>query len=98
MPLGPIFVSVEGKELTSEDKEILSHDLVGGVVLFTRNYENKDQLKVLIKSIKLIKTPNLLVSVDQEGGRVQRFMSGFYPIPSMRFLGDLYDQSSKEGI
>ena len=98
MPLGPIFVSVEGKELTSEDKEILSHDLVGGVVLFTRNYENKDQLKFLIKSIKLIKTPNLLVSVDQEGGRVQRFMSGFYPIPSMGFLGDLYDQSSEEGI
>ena len=45
MPLGPIFVSVEGKELTSEDKKILSHDLVGGVVLFSRNYENKDQLR-----------------------------------------------------
>ena len=98
MPLGPIFVSVEGKELTSEDKKILSHDLVCGVVLFSRNYENKDQLRLLIKSIKVLKYPNLLVSVDQEGGRVQRFMSGFYPIPSMRSLGDLYDQSSEEGM
>ena len=98
MPLGPIFVSVEGKELTSEDKKILSHDLVGGVVLFSRNYENKDQLRLLIQSIKLLKSPNLLVSVDQEGGRIQRFMSGFYPIPPMRSLGDLYDQSSKEGM
>ena len=49
MPLGPIFVSVEGKELTTEDKKILSHDFVGGVVLFSRNYENKDQLRLLIK-------------------------------------------------
>ena len=98
MPLGPIFVSIDGKELTLEDKKILSHDLVGGVVLFSRNYENKDQLRFLIKSIKLLKYPNLLVSVDQEGGRIQRFMSGFYPIPSMRSLGDLYDQSSEEGM
>ena len=98
MPLGPIFVSVEGKELTKEDKKILSHDLVSGVVLFSRKYENKDQLRLLIKSIKSLKYPNLLVSVDQEGGRVQRFMNGFYPIPSMRSLGHLYDQSSEEGM
>ena len=77
MPLGPIFVSVEGKKLKSEDQKILSHDLIGGVVLFSRNYENKDQLKSLIESIKLIKSPNLLVSVDQEGGRIQRFNDGF---------------------
>ena len=98
MPLGPIFVSVEGKKLKSEDQKILSHDLIGGVVLFSRNYENKDQLKSLIESIKLIKTPTLLVSVDQEGGRIQRFNDGFYPIPAMRFLGDLYDQSREDGM
>ena len=83
MPLGPIFVSVEGKTLTPGDQKILSHDLVGGVVLFSRNYENKDQLRFLIKSIKSLKSPDLLVAVDQEGGRVQRFISGFYQIPSM---------------
>ena len=98
MPLGPIFVSVEGKKLKSEDQKILSHDLIGGVVLFSRNYENKDQLKSLIESIKLIKTPTLLVSVDQEGGRIQRFNDGFYPIPAMRSLGDLYDQSREDGM
>ena len=98
MSLGPIFVSVKGKKLSSEDKKILSHDLVGGVVLFTRNYENKDQLRSLIKSIKLLKSPNLLVSTDQEGGRVQRFINGFYPMPSMRSLGILYDQSNEDGM
>ena len=64
MPLGPIFVSVEGKTLTPGDQKILSHDLVGGVVLFSRNYENKDQLRLLIKSIKSLKSPDLLVAVD----------------------------------
>ena len=98
MPLGPIFVSVEGKTLTPGDQKILSHNLVGGVVLFSRNYENKDQLKLLIKSIKSLKSPDLLVAVDQEGGRVQRFISGFYPIPSMRSLGNLYDQSCENGM
>jgi len=98
MPLGPIFVSVEGKKLKLEDQKILSHDLVGGVVLFSRNYENKDQLKSLIESIKLIKSPNLLVSVDQEGGRIQRFNDGFFPIPAMRSLGNLYDQSREDGM
>ena len=98
MPLGPIFVSVEGKTLTPGDQKILSHDLVGGVVLFSRNYENKDQLRLLIKSIKSLRSPDLLISVDQEGGRIQRFISGFYPIPSMRSLGNLYDQSCKDGM
>ena len=93
MRLGPLFISISGTELSRDEEQILLNDLVGGVVLFTRNYQNKDQLKMLVNSIKALKYPSLFVSVDQEGGRVQRFQDDFYPIPEMRSLGKMYDQS-----
>ena len=80
--LGPIITGIDGKFLSQEECEVLKHPLINGVILFARNYEDTEQLLALTNSIKAIK-PNLLVSVDHEGGRVQRFVKGFSQLPSM---------------
>lgn len=87
-----VFIGLSGVELTSEEKEWLMHPLVGGVILFKRNYVDLVQLKALTASIKMI-DPLLLISVDHEGGRVQRFRDYFTAIPAMRTLGERYDES-----
>jgi len=97
MTLGPIIVSIEGKKLSENDRCTLQHDLIGGVILFSENYENREQLIGLVQSIKSVKSPELIVCVDQEGGRVQRFRKGFYRLPSFSELGKIYDQSKRHG-
>lgn len=91
LTLGPLLVGIPGTSLSADDREILSHPLVGGVVLFTRNYETTQQLAELTQAIKSVKRPALLITVDHEGGRVQRFREGFSQIPPMGQLGSLYD-------
>ncbi|RUM86829.1 MAG: beta-N-acetylhexosaminidase [Candidatus Thioglobus sp.] len=91
MTLGPIMMDVSGLILTQEEKNRLSKPSIGGVILFTRNFESIDQVKELIKSIRLI-NQNMLISVDHEGGRVQRFREGFTRLPAMAKLGEVYDQ------
>ena len=98
MTLGPIIVSIEGKKLSEDDRHTLRHDAIGGVILFSENYEDREQLMDLIRSIKKIKSPELIVCVDQEGGRVQRFREGFYKLPSFNELGKIYDRTKEEGL
>ena len=89
---GPVMLGIEGPELTAADRERLSHPLAGGVILFTRNYETPTQLQVLCGAIHALRDPPLLIAVDHEGGRVQRFRDGFTTIPAMRTLGELWDR------
>lgn len=80
-------VDVAGCELSAEDREVLSHPLVGSVLLFARNYRDRAQVATLTDSIRALRTPSLLVAVDHEGGRVQRFREQFTSLPSARALG-----------
>ncbi|MCS6786979.1 MAG: beta-N-acetylhexosaminidase [Thiobacillaceae bacterium] len=91
MPLGPLMLDVEGTRLTADDRRRLSHPLVGGVILFSRNYDSPGQLLELTRAIHALRTPPLLIAVDHEGGRVQRFRTGFTAIPPMRAIGRLWD-------
>ncbi len=84
-------LGVGGLELTQDDCLRLAHRMVGGVILFTRNYASSGQLKTLTRAIKAVRSPELLIAVDHEGGRVQRFREGFTAIPPMRELGNLWD-------
>lgn len=90
LPLGPIMTSIEGTALTAEDRDVLRHPLIGGVIYFARNFVDKAQLAALSADIKALRDPALVIAVDQEGGRVQRFREGFTEIPPMRALGDLW--------
>jgi len=92
MGLGPVMLDVLGKTLTPEDEVRLMHPLVGGVILFARNYESPGQLTELTAAIHALRTAPLLIAVDHEGGRVQRFREGFTRIPPMRELGRIWDE------
>jgi beta-N-acetylhexosaminidase len=92
LPRGPVFLGVEGVSLTAADRERLCHPLVGGAILFARNFEAPRQLEALTKDIRAARTPSLLIAVDHEGGRVQRFRAGFSVLPPMRTLGELWDR------
>jgi len=91
LPRGPVVLGVEGHALTDADRRRLAHTLVGGVILFARNYADRAQLAALTAQIRALRTPHLLVCVDHEGGRVQRFRDGFTAIPAMRTLGERWD-------
>ena len=93
MPLGPLMLDICGTELSSEDRRRLLHPLTGGVILFTRNYSGPEQLVRLTSAIHALRSPALLIAVDHEGGRVQRFREGFTAIPPMRALGAAWDDS-----
>ena len=97
MTLGPLMIDVQGTTLSEEDRDLLQHPLVGAVILFTRNFESIEQLERLVADIRAVRTPPLLVTVDHEGGRVQRFRKGFTVLPPMRTIGRQYDLDQAAG-
>ena len=85
--LGPVMLDVAGTSLSEAEKTVLLNPLVGGVIFFARNYESKSQLEALVAQIRECR-PGILISVDQEGGRVQRFRSEFQPLPSLQRIAN----------
>ena len=81
---GPLVVDIAGTALSDQERERLRHPLIGRVILFTRNYETPDQLRALCAELHALRQPPLLIAVDHEGGRVQRFREGFTRLPAMR--------------
>ncbi|WNC73655.1 beta-N-acetylhexosaminidase [Thalassotalea psychrophila] len=88
--MSSLMIDVHGTSLTADDRDVIAHPKVGGLILFSRNFESIEQLIALNKSIKSV-NPNLLIAVDHEGGRVQRFREGFSKIPAM---GKIYQHAN----
>lgn len=98
MTLGPLMIDLIGTELQSDERELLRHPLVGGVILFTRNFVDREQIQSLVREIRAARTPPVLVAVDYEGGRVQRFRRDFTMLPPMRTLGHAYEMRRGDGL
>ncbi|MFI9655169.1 beta-N-acetylhexosaminidase [Guyparkeria sp. GHLCS8-2] len=97
--LGPLMIDLAGPEITPADRRRLQHPSTGGVILFARHFESRAQLAELIAEIRALRRPHLLIAVDQEGGRVQRFKGdGFVALPAMGRLGDLFDEDRQAGL
>ncbi len=97
MPVGPVILDLSAASqdsLAPEDRERLLHPLVGGVIHFARHYQSPEQIARLNAEIHALRSPSLLIGVDHEGGRVQRFRDGFTEIPPMRTLGVAWDRDA----
>ena len=93
----PLIIDIAGLDLTAKDRQRLKHPLVGGIILFARNWRNREQLSSLCRDIKNVRN-DLLICVDHEGGRVQRFKTdGFTHLPPMRGLGEMWMNDSRGG-
>ena len=98
MSLGPVMLDIDGLALSPADRDILREPATGGVILFARNFDSANQVADLVAEIRALRRPPLLVAVDHEGGRVQRFREGFTAIPPMRRIGQEYDRDPDAGL
>ena len=98
MSLGPLMLDLRGFELEKDERDMLRHPLVGGVILFARNYADPQQVTNLTRQIHEIQHPRLLIAVDHEGGRVQRFRDQFTRMPACRYYGEIYDKNRREAL
>lgn len=96
MSLGPVMMDLVGTQISDTEKELLLHPQLGGVILFTRNFDSIEQITALIHDIHELRTPHLLISVDHEGGRVQRFHEGFTRLPPAKVYGELFKHDESE--
>lgn len=96
--LGPVMLDLAGTALQPEERRLLGHPAVGGVILFTRNFISAEQLRALTDEIHSVRRPPLLIAADHEGGRVQRFREGFTHLPAASAIGALYDQNRNAGL
>ena len=96
--IGPLMVSIEGTALNESTRARLVHPSIGGVILYARNYHSPEQLRALTGEIRALKSPELLIAVDQEGGRVQRFQEGFTRLPEMETIGKLFSAHQESGL
>ncbi|TVQ92128.1 MAG: beta-N-acetylhexosaminidase, partial [Chromatiaceae bacterium] len=90
MASGPVLIDIAGTNLSAEDRDLLRHPAVGGLVLFSRNFSDPAQLAALTAAVHALRQPPLLITVDQEGGRVQRFRNGFMRLPPAARFGDWF--------
>jgi len=98
LPHGPLMIDIAGPELSDLDRERLSHPLVGGLILFARNYQSPEQLARLTTEVHTLRSPSLLIAIDHEGGRVQRCREGFTRLPPMRRLGKLWESDPQKAL
>lgn len=96
--IGCLVMDLVGTELTAEERDLIQHPLVGGVILFTRNYQSRFQLKSLCTAIRQAKQSPILIMADQEGGRVQRFRDEFTRMPSMGYFGEQYKTNPQKAL
>ena len=92
LPLGPLMIDVAGLTLSDDERQRLCHPLVGGLILFSRNFQSPQQLAQLTSEVHALRSPALPIAIDHEGGRVQRCRAGFTRLPAMRRLGELWDR------
>ena len=98
LPHGPLMIDIAGLELTDLDRERLRHPLVGGLILFARNYASPEQLSSLCDEVHGLRSPPLVIAIDHEGGRVQRCRDGFTRLPPMRKLGELWESAPDDAL
>jgi beta-N-acetylhexosaminidase len=98
MSLGALMVDIEGTALSDNERVLLNHALIGGVILFSRNYHSPAQLSALCAEIHALRKPPLLIAVDHEGGRVQRFRAHFTPLPAAICYGALYQHDRRAAL